>query len=171
MKPLHGRNIKGQLQKGFTLVELAIVLVIAGIILTGVLKGTDAINKAKVERMVADLKGLQGTLLEFKKRTGRYAGDCDNNGVVNNNTLPLTATLLPTFTSTTGTQLFSTRSKLIVKCGCSGHGCRYGKTLHVLTRLLPPLRQKPTSIWSGMNCAAPVLWMPTACRENWHGIS
>ena len=34
-------------QAGFTMVELAIVLVIAGIILTGALKGTDMINKAK----------------------------------------------------------------------------------------------------------------------------
>ncbi|MEJ1959563.1 MAG: type II secretion system protein [Nitrosomonadales bacterium] len=102
MKSIRGQSFKGKLQKGFTLVELAIVLVIAGIILTGVLKGTDAINKAKVERMVADLKGLQGTLQEFQKRTGRYAGDCDNNSILANNTLPVTATLLPTFTTTVG---------------------------------------------------------------------
>jgi prepilin-type N-terminal cleavage/methylation domain-containing protein len=82
MKPIHGRDLKRQLQKGFTLVELAIVLVIAGIILVGVLKGTDAINKAKVERMVADLKGLQGTILEYQKRNNRLPGDCNNDGLI-----------------------------------------------------------------------------------------
>ena len=82
MKSTRGQGIKGFVQQGFTLVELAIVLVIAGIILVGVLKGTDSINKAKVERMVADLKGLQGSILEFQKRNNRLPGDCNNNGVI-----------------------------------------------------------------------------------------
>ena len=82
MKTTRGQSLKGLMQKGFTLVELAIVLVIAGIILVGVLKGTDSINKAKVERMVADLKGLQGSILEFQKRNSRLPGDCNNNGVI-----------------------------------------------------------------------------------------
>ena len=69
-------------QGGFTMVELAIVLVIAGIILAAVLKGTDMINKAKIERITADLKGLQGVLLEHEKRTGRLPGDCDENGII-----------------------------------------------------------------------------------------
>ncbi len=63
--------INSRRQAGFTMVELAIVLVIAGIILSGALKGTDMINKAKIERVTADLKGLQGMLLEHEKRTGR----------------------------------------------------------------------------------------------------
>jgi len=69
-------------QGGFTMVELAIVLVIAGIILTGALKGTDMINKARIERVAADLKGLQGMLLEHEKRTGRLPGDCNENGII-----------------------------------------------------------------------------------------
>ncbi len=95
----------GQMQKGFTLVELAIVLVIAGIILTGVLKGTDAINKAKVERMVADMRGLQATLQEFQKRTGRYAGDCDNNGILADGVIPVQTSLAPTWVATIGTPI------------------------------------------------------------------
>jgi len=67
---------------GFTMVELAIVLVVAGLILVAVLKGTDTVNKAKVERAVADMKGLQGTLLEAKKRNGRLPGDCNNDGTI-----------------------------------------------------------------------------------------
>jgi len=105
MKSIRGRGFKGQMQKGFTLVELAIVLVIAGIILTGVLKGTDAINKAKVERMVADLRGLQATLQEFQKRTGRYAGDCDNNGILADGVMPIQTSLAPTWVTTVGTAI------------------------------------------------------------------
>ena len=67
---------------GFTMVELAIVLVVAGLILVAVLKGTDTVNKAKVERAVADVKGLQGMLLEAKKRNGRLPGDCNNDGTI-----------------------------------------------------------------------------------------
>jgi prepilin-type N-terminal cleavage/methylation domain-containing protein len=69
-------------QGGFTMVELAIVLVIAGIILVGALKGTDMINKAKIERTVSDIRGLQGMILEHEKRTGRLAGDCNGDGII-----------------------------------------------------------------------------------------
>ena len=69
-------------QGGFTMVELAIVLVVAGLILVAVLKGTDTVNKAKVERGVADLKGLQSMLLETQKRIGRLPGDCNNDGTI-----------------------------------------------------------------------------------------
>ena len=69
-------------QAGFTMVELAIVLVVAGLILVAVLKGTDTVNKAKVERAVADLKGMQSMLLETQKRIGRLPGDCNNDGTI-----------------------------------------------------------------------------------------
>ena len=77
---MKSRSLKRALQHGFTLVELSIVLVIAGLILLSVLKGTDAINKAKAERAVADLREMQGMLLEFQKRVGRLPGDCNNDG-------------------------------------------------------------------------------------------
>ena len=69
-------------QGGFTMVELAIVLVIAGIILVAALKGTDMINKAKIERTVQDIRGIQGMIFEHEKRTGRLAGDCDGDGII-----------------------------------------------------------------------------------------
>lgn len=69
-------------QGGFTMVELAIVLVIAGIILVAALKGTDMINKAKIERVVNDIKGLQGMAFEHEKRTGRLPGDCNGDGII-----------------------------------------------------------------------------------------
>ncbi|WP_299068361.1 prepilin-type N-terminal cleavage/methylation domain-containing protein, partial [Accumulibacter sp.] len=39
-------------QSGFTLVEIAIVLVIIGLLLGGVLKGQELINSAKVKNMI-----------------------------------------------------------------------------------------------------------------------
>lgn len=74
------RTARGQ--GGFTMVELAIVLVIAGIILIGALKGTDMINKAKIERTVSDIRGIQGMIFEHEKRTGRLAGDCSGEGII-----------------------------------------------------------------------------------------
>ena len=46
-------------QSGFTLVEIAIVLVIIGLLLGGVLKGQELINSAKVKNMAGDFRNLQ----------------------------------------------------------------------------------------------------------------
>ncbi len=45
-------------QTGFTLIELAIVLVIIGLLLGGVLKGQELINSAKVKNMATDFKNI-----------------------------------------------------------------------------------------------------------------
>jgi prepilin-type N-terminal cleavage/methylation domain-containing protein len=68
--------------RGFTLVELAIVLVIIGIILGAILKGQELINNAKVKRLQNDLRGLEAAIWTFYDRTGRFPGDCDKNGTI-----------------------------------------------------------------------------------------
>jgi len=68
--------------RGFTLVELAIVLVIIGIILGAILKGQELINNAKVKRLQNDLRGLEAAIWTFYDRTGRMPGDCDRNGTI-----------------------------------------------------------------------------------------
>lgn len=45
-------------QSGFTLVEIAIVLVIIGLLLGGVLKGQEMIENAKVKNGVNDMNGV-----------------------------------------------------------------------------------------------------------------
>jgi len=70
-------------KKGFTLVELAIVLVIIGIILGAVLKGQELINNAKAKRLVDDTRALVALAYTFYDRYGRFPGDCDNDGDVN----------------------------------------------------------------------------------------
>jgi len=89
-------------ERGFTLVELAIVLVIIGIILGAVLKGQELINNAKAKRLINDTKALVALAYTFYDRYGRFPGDCDNNGVVDYTTLTAT----PTTFSTTATPAF-----------------------------------------------------------------
>jgi prepilin-type N-terminal cleavage/methylation domain-containing protein len=69
-------------QRGFTLLELAIVLVIIGIILGAILKGQELINNAKAKRLLNDTKGLATLQYTFYDRYGRFAGDCNNDGVI-----------------------------------------------------------------------------------------
>ena len=55
-------------QTGFTLIELAIVLVIIGLLLGGVLKGQELINSAKVKNMASDLKNIQMYVYSYQDK-------------------------------------------------------------------------------------------------------
>jgi prepilin-type N-terminal cleavage/methylation domain-containing protein len=81
-------------QKGFTLVEIAIVLVIIGLLLGGILKGQEMITQAKIKNVIADFSGISAAYHGYQDRyraipgddlnatrwTGAVAGD--GNGVV-----------------------------------------------------------------------------------------
>ncbi len=62
-------------QKGFTLVELAIVLVIIGIILGAVLKGQEIIKNAKIKRLYNDYMGYLGAINTYQDRYSALPGD------------------------------------------------------------------------------------------------
>jgi prepilin-type N-terminal cleavage/methylation domain-containing protein len=62
-------------QSGFTLIELAIVLVIIGLLLGGVLKGQELINSAKVKNMASDFKNIQVYLFAYQDRFRAIPGD------------------------------------------------------------------------------------------------
>lgn len=62
-------------QSGFTLVEIAIVLVIIGLLLGGVLKGTELIENAKVKRAVGEINGITSALYAYQDRFQRLPGD------------------------------------------------------------------------------------------------
>ncbi|MBL4904189.1 MAG: prepilin-type N-terminal cleavage/methylation domain-containing protein [Desulfocapsa sp.] len=67
--------------KGFTLIELAIVLVIIGLILGSVLKGKDLINSAKQKNFYSSfLKNWQLSVASYYDRTGYVLGDGPPNG-------------------------------------------------------------------------------------------
>ncbi|MBU4396477.1 MAG: prepilin-type N-terminal cleavage/methylation domain-containing protein, partial [Proteobacteria bacterium] len=55
-------------QKGFTLVEIAIVLVIIGLLLGGVLKGQELIENSKVKNAVNDLNGITAAYYGYVDR-------------------------------------------------------------------------------------------------------
>ncbi|SNR78329.1 prepilin-type N-terminal cleavage/methylation domain-containing protein [Methylobacillus rhizosphaerae] len=60
---------------GFTLIELAIVLVIIGLLLGGVLKGQELINSAKVKNLAADFKNVQVYLYGYQDKFRALPGD------------------------------------------------------------------------------------------------
>lgn len=62
-------------QMGFTLIELAIVLVIIGLLLGGVLKGQELINSAKVKNMASDFKNIQVYIYGYQDRYRALPGD------------------------------------------------------------------------------------------------
>ncbi len=67
--------------KGFTLIEMAIVLVIIGLILGSVLKGKDLINSAKQKNFYTSfLKTWQLSVATYYDRTGYLLGDGTLNG-------------------------------------------------------------------------------------------
>ena len=99
-------------QSGFTLVEIAIVLVIIGLLLGGVLKGQELINSAKIKNVSNDLNGITAAVYTYQDRYKALPGDDldattkarwnglpggDGNGTVN------TGTTVAKFNSNTAT--------------------------------------------------------------------
>ncbi len=62
-------------QAGFTLIELAIVLVIIGLLLGGVLKGQAFIDSAKVKNMATDFKNIQVYIYGYQDKFRALPGD------------------------------------------------------------------------------------------------
>ncbi len=69
-------------QSGFTLVEIAIVLVIIGLLLGGILKGQELINSAKVKNLAQDFKTVPLYIYGYQDRFKALPGD-DKNAVTN----------------------------------------------------------------------------------------
>src|SRR4051812_35011884 len=62
-------------QSGFTLIEIAIVLVIIGLLLGGVLKGQELITGARVRNIVQQQDGLKAAYFGFLDRYRALPGD------------------------------------------------------------------------------------------------
>jgi len=68
------KSMKSQ-QSGFTLVEIAIVLVIIGLLLGGILKGQELINSAKVKAIANDFRTVQTFIYGYQDKYKAIPGD------------------------------------------------------------------------------------------------
>ena len=62
-------------QNGFTLVEIAIVLVIIGLLLGGILKGQELINSAKVKNLANDFRVIPTYIYAYQDKFKSLPGD------------------------------------------------------------------------------------------------
>lgn len=62
-------------QSGFTLIEIAIVLVIIGLLLGGVLKGQELINSAKVKNLANDFRTIPVFIYGYQDKFRAIPGD------------------------------------------------------------------------------------------------
>ena len=46
-------------QKGFTLVELSVVVLVAGLMLTAVMKGQTLVESARAQKLLNDIKNIE----------------------------------------------------------------------------------------------------------------
>jgi len=67
------KNIQNQ--KGFTLIEIAIVLVIIGLLVGGVLQGQELIENSRVKQATKDMNGTAAAVFAYQDRYGRVPGD------------------------------------------------------------------------------------------------
>jgi prepilin-type N-terminal cleavage/methylation domain-containing protein len=69
------KPIKQTSQAAFTLVELAIVMIIIGLLIAGVLKGQELIGNARVTSTVAQIKAIDAGVSTFKDTYAALPGD------------------------------------------------------------------------------------------------
>jgi prepilin-type N-terminal cleavage/methylation domain-containing protein len=67
-------------QNGFTLVEIAIVLVIIGLLLGGILKGQEMITQAKIKNIISDFSGVSAAYYGYQDRYRAIPGNDPNAG-------------------------------------------------------------------------------------------
>lgn len=75
MQSLPMRRAGRKAQSGFTLVEIAIVLVIIGLLLGGVLKGQELIENGRVKNAANDMNGIVAAYNSYLDRYRKVPGD------------------------------------------------------------------------------------------------
>lgn len=96
---------KRQSQGGFTLVELAIVMVIIGLLIGGILKGQELIANAQIASTVSQIKSVDAAMNAFIDKYNGYPGDLRTPG----NRLPNCGAGTPCNTQGTGGTIGNSR--------------------------------------------------------------
>ncbi|MGE5825757.1 MAG: type II secretion system protein [Bacteroidota bacterium] len=65
-------------QQGFTLVEIAIVLVLIGLLVGGILKGQEMITQARIKSVIADFNGISAAYYAYRDRYRAIPGNDPN---------------------------------------------------------------------------------------------
>lgn len=71
----HLKNQSRTSESGFTLVELAIVMIIIGLLIGGILKGQELINNARLSSTVTQAKAVESGVSGFRDKFGGMPGD------------------------------------------------------------------------------------------------
>src|ERR1035438_736619 len=103
--PFNQDNVEAAMpnrQSGFTLVEIAIVLVIIGLLLGGVLKGQELINSAKVKNFATDFRNIPLFIYGYQDKYRSLPGD---DAAVATTHLGLNVNGVPVVTATAGPTL------------------------------------------------------------------
>lgn len=79
--------VNNKKDRGFTLVELAIVIIIIGLLTAGVLVGQTLIQTSKVNKEVADLNSFYSAHITFKNKYNCLPADCPRASSFLDNTL------------------------------------------------------------------------------------
>jgi prepilin-type N-terminal cleavage/methylation domain-containing protein len=66
---------------GFTLVELAIVMIVIGLLIGGIFSGLRLVENANVQKTINDIKAIESATLTFRDTYGRLPGDLRNPAV------------------------------------------------------------------------------------------
>jgi prepilin-type N-terminal cleavage/methylation domain-containing protein len=70
--------MRNRVQRGFTLLEIVIVVLIVGMLLAGVVKGQEMITSAKVKRLSGQMDEVRAAFLGFEDRYRALPGDYAN---------------------------------------------------------------------------------------------
>jgi prepilin-type N-terminal cleavage/methylation domain-containing protein len=79
-KPVFWARLRNS--KGFSLIEMAIVLVIIGIIIAAIVKGQDLMVNSRAKQLISTSNAWKIATLAYMDRNGRLPGDSGKNGII-----------------------------------------------------------------------------------------